>query len=632
MSFDESSSNKRTRASGEVLDYLLSEFDHNHNPSPEQRKEISDRTNMSEKAVRIWFQNRRAKLRKLERMGRSGTGSIHSSRSNSISIHDLNMSPTGLNGQINNTNNNTNTNTNTNTNNTNNTFTQQNSSFFFGLGSIPIEINEKYCLVDCSSLSVGSWQRIKSGYHDENLLKNSLVNLAPFTLNTVMSNVDLLVILSKKNLELNYFFSAISNNLKVLFRIFYPISSIVTCSLLDNNINKENNELRVSLSHQPKFSVYFFSGANAESNQWSICEDFSEGQQVSSAYCNEGGSSIPHVLVGVKNSLQFLNAFILENNQLSHDTSNFHIPDGTNGGDDAVTFPDDDLPWNGNTLHQTSSIHSRGNGYSPMGEFDSETSPNSMTSMNSKTSTTIGPLLPNEIKTSSGGGSISHEHGNDHQDTNSVIHNNLNHLSKQQDHQHNNNNSNSSQHGGAGAGAGAGGSGGGPHDPYNESFNANTPDFFTATGAQTPAGLSSMHNNDINGSGYNNNTENLIHSPSTNLQAYTHQTHSPFPSIDKDGKHNYGMSLVGQGDHDHVQDGEPDHEDHEMVDEPFIDLHGVSQVGGTNNSNSTPQSHTDFEFTLSNEFVSHTPNSEANATSHGGHQVDSFIDYNNNYP
>lgn len=297
----EETSNKRTRASGEVLDYLLREFEQNHNPTPEQRKEISERTAMSEKAVRIWFQNRRAKLRKFERMGklvklsaansppgglnngarsRPNTASNHSSRSNSLT----NISATRLRLQ----------------------------------NAIPIEINDKYCFMDCLSLSVGSWQRIISGTHEPQALQHLLVNLSPFTLNTVMNNVDLMVILSRKNHEINYFFSAISNNSKILFRIFYPITSVISCLLLDNNINKENNELRLILSRKPKFSVYFFNGVNANLNQWSICDDFSEGQQVSSAFYAPGAPSTPHVLVGVKNSLQFLNSYIMENNQLQH--------------------------------------------------------------------------------------------------------------------------------------------------------------------------------------------------------------------------------------------------------------------------------------------------------------------------
>lgn len=276
----EETSTKRTRASGEVLDYLLREFDSNPNPSPDQRKEISERTNMSEKAVRIWFQNRRAKVRKFERMGKpvKHGGSNVSSRSNLLTQ----VSAAGLRAQ----------------------------------GMIPIELNENYCFIDCSSLSVGSWQRIKSGQHNGATLLRSLVNLSPFTLNSVMENVDLMVILSRKNHEINYFFSAISNNSKILFRIFYPISSVLHSSILDSSLSKENNEMRLNLARKPKFSVYFFNGVNANLNQWSICDDFSEGQQVSSAFYAPGGTSTPHVLVGAKNSLQFLNNYILSNQLL----------------------------------------------------------------------------------------------------------------------------------------------------------------------------------------------------------------------------------------------------------------------------------------------------------------------------
>lgn len=276
------SSTKRTRASGEVLDYLLREFEMNQNPSPDQRKDISERTNMSEKAVRIWFQNRRAKVRKFERMGKPvklvsnpHPGSEVSSRSNLLTQ----ISAAGLRMH----------------------------------GMIPVELNENYCFVECSSLSVGSWQRIKSGHFNGANLLRSLVNLSPFTLNNIMENVDLMVILSRKNHEINYFFSAISNNSKILFRIFYPISSVLHSSILDNSISKDNNEMRLNLSRKPKFSVYFFNGVNANLNQWSICDDFSEGQQVSSAFYGTGGSSTPHVLVGSKVSLEFLNNYILEN-------------------------------------------------------------------------------------------------------------------------------------------------------------------------------------------------------------------------------------------------------------------------------------------------------------------------------
>jgi regulatory protein PHO2 len=352
------SSTKRTRASGEVLDYLLSEFERNHNPSPEQRKEMSERTGMNEKAVRIWFQNRRAKVRKFEKISKSSS----SSRSNSLN--------TGL--------------TNPNLNFTNlNSLNKANSD-------IPIDINEFYGFIDCSSLSVGSWQRIKSGHHDSHSLQNNLIKLSPFSLNSVMNKVDLLVILSKKNAEINYFFSAIANNSKILFRIFYPMSSILTCSLLDNNITKGNSELRLSLSHSPKFSVYFFNGVHANSNQWSICEDFSEGQQVSQAYMTETGTCTPHVLVGVKNSLQYLNAYISENNQiLQHQQQNLTPPDSDLGvpkynHQSQIDLSDNHRPagsfqfttdqvgmWENNSLHQSDTP----NGHSGVGATSTSPKP-----------------------------------------------------------------------------------------------------------------------------------------------------------------------------------------------------------------------------------------------------------------
>lgn len=106
---------KRIRATGEALEFLISEFK-NANPSPEHRKYISQKACMNEKAVRIWFQNRRAKQRKFERQ-----------RLRVNSTGGVNDFTTGLMKMSNN--------------------------------SIPIQINDKYCFINCSSLSVGSWQK-----------------------------------------------------------------------------------------------------------------------------------------------------------------------------------------------------------------------------------------------------------------------------------------------------------------------------------------------------------------------------------------------------------------------------------------------------------------------------------------
>ncbi|KAI5964215.1 PHO2 [Candida pseudojiufengensis] len=304
---------KRIRASGEVLNFLISEFNKNQNPSPDRRKFISDKASMNEKAVRIWFQNRRAKQRKHERQSSTVLGGdLYNHQDHHITNNGNNISFYSTNSSI----------------------SSSNDSLSSPSRLNSIEVNDNYCCIDSSSLSVGSWQRIKSGIHDENLLKNNLINLSPFTLNDIMQNVDLLVILSKKNHELNYFFSAISNGSKILFRIFYSLNSIINCSLHNNNSTNDENisgtttyELKLNLNKQPKFSVYFFNGINSTTNQWSICDDFSEGQQVSQAFTdpintfanqNNPSSNIPHVIVGTKHSLNYLCRYINENNVFNH--------------------------------------------------------------------------------------------------------------------------------------------------------------------------------------------------------------------------------------------------------------------------------------------------------------------------
>lgn len=287
---------KRTRATGEALEILKREFQMNPSPNAQNRKRISELTGLPEKNVRIWFQNRRSKYRKSDkRMGGPGA--------------------------------------------TDNTTLV--SSFEFD--KIPLTINSSYYFIDISSLTVGSWKRLKSGnLRSESLPQiQKLSNLSPISINTIMANAtDLMVLISKKNFEINYFFSAIANNTKILFRIFFPINSVVNCSLSleateslrpDNkNSNQQAGaedsndtgpskiaELRLSLSKSPKFAVYFSETLDdGSSNQWSICEDFSEGRQVNDAFI--GGSNMPHVLTGLDESLKFMNSLILDLNSTEH--------------------------------------------------------------------------------------------------------------------------------------------------------------------------------------------------------------------------------------------------------------------------------------------------------------------------
>ncbi|AAS53172.2 AFL202Cp [Eremothecium gossypii ATCC 10895] len=288
---------KRTRATGEALELLKKEFDINPNPNAQNRKRISEQTGLPEKNVRIWFQNRRAKYRKSDRTFNQRTAATDMNTFGSISVT-------------------------------------------VEYDKIPLNINDNYYFIDANSLTVGSWKRLKSGNLHRESLSNIkyLSNLSPTSINMIMSNAtDLMVLISKKNFEVNYFFSAIANNTKILFRIFFPINSVLNCSLLlhaeggkkdeddANNVVQETTapaaeqvcELKLNVSKPPNFAVYF-SDMNDEltSNQWSICEDFSEGRQVSDAYV--GGSNFPHVLTGLEASLKFMSSLILDYNSTTH--------------------------------------------------------------------------------------------------------------------------------------------------------------------------------------------------------------------------------------------------------------------------------------------------------------------------
>lgn len=297
---------KRTRARGEALDILKKEFETNPNPTSQRRKKLSEMTGLPEKNVRIWFQNRRAKLRKDDRAGiRDGSGG-GGGGGDSVS------EGTGFyydNGE---------------------------SSVLFD--QIRLNINNNYYFIDICSITVGSWNRMKSGA----LRKSNwptvkdLSNLSPISINEIMSNAtDLMVLISKKNFEINYFFSAMANSTKILFRIFFPINSVVNCSLSletndiiepknpdqqeDDNGEPSNEdgeklgELKINVSRPPNFAVYFLEAPDeATNNQWSICEDFSEGRQVNDAFI--GGSNLPHALKGLPNSLRFMNSLILDYN------------------------------------------------------------------------------------------------------------------------------------------------------------------------------------------------------------------------------------------------------------------------------------------------------------------------------
>ena len=301
-SMDIDQKKKRTRARGEALDILKSEFETNPNPTSKRRKVLSDLTGLSEKKVRIWFQNKRAKVRKSDKLGKPDGGD-----SESISLAQYG-SPYGS------------------------SMNNDTVSTFFD--RIPFNTNKNYYFIDICSITVGSWNRMKSGSLRQNSLPvvKYLSNLSPNSINELMSDTtDLIVLMSKKNYEINYFFSAMADNTRILFRVFFPINTVANCSLVlqtddiittDTDGDRADNsfkfgELKLFLSKPPNFAVHFLDqNDNQSPNQWSICEDFSEGRQVSDAFIN--GSNIPHVLKGVQDSLRYINSLILDYNSTHH--------------------------------------------------------------------------------------------------------------------------------------------------------------------------------------------------------------------------------------------------------------------------------------------------------------------------
>ncbi|KAI8081493.1 uncharacterized protein BX664DRAFT_340529 [Halteromyces radiatus] len=58
---------KRTRATAEQLSVLEDTFSANVSPNSKLRKELSERLQMSERSIQIWFQNRRAKVKHMQK-------------------------------------------------------------------------------------------------------------------------------------------------------------------------------------------------------------------------------------------------------------------------------------------------------------------------------------------------------------------------------------------------------------------------------------------------------------------------------------------------------------------------------------------------------------------------------------
>lgn len=286
---------KRARVNGFSLQTLLEEFDKNHNPPPEIRKQISQKIGLSERSVRIWFQNRRAKVRKMEKLQQTSYLSSDAERLR-VGLHNRPVDQ----GK-----------------------------------TIPMPINDYYSFIHASLITVGHWQRVKQDAAVNYFFIPSLNNLSPVAVESLMTDpLDLAIILSRKDNELNYFFSTKIEGEKVLFRIFFSLNDVHSSSILptsgktanttDYNRNIFNSELMLFLSRSPRFAVYFTRVNHQYNTQniWTVSEDFSINRQVKDAHNGVGGTGIPHRIIGRKEPLEFLH------NEITHITNSLNSKAG----------------------------------------------------------------------------------------------------------------------------------------------------------------------------------------------------------------------------------------------------------------------------------------------------------------
>ena len=309
---------KRHRVQPEALKQLKILYKSTTHPSIQERKELSQRINMSERSVTVWFQNRRANQKKKkiiadERRRKRRTHSRSGNRSSDSEEFDSNDEESENDEDGN--------------SNSLSDESEEDREKLDLFDKIPLDINMNYNFIDIGLISVGSWNRRKSGAMspDGQRRVQQMRNLSPSSIYSILNDeTDMIVLISKKNQEINYFFCVQSETGKILFRMFYPIRIVANCTLTlesDTDLTSKREtvnigELRLDLDKPPTFAVHYSNSNNPDiqnlpdQNQWSLCGDFSDGRQVTDAYI--GGSNMPHCLRGLQSSLIYMNSLILE--------------------------------------------------------------------------------------------------------------------------------------------------------------------------------------------------------------------------------------------------------------------------------------------------------------------------------
>lgn len=345
---------KRSKVTRESLQILNLEFEKCQNPHPEIRKGIAAETGLSERTVRIWFQNKRAKTRKQERDRKQQ----HYLNPSFKIFHTQNVPVVDVNFTSNNTSNvnllpasQTNAMPFPNMTNSSNhlpspnvvkdkktqklvtkkqciSSTPKSKIPTIDMGKcIPLYINSQFDYIDSSCIIIDKWQRVKSEQSINLQFIPELLTLSPQDINKLMvQSLDLVIIISKKSNVINYFFSTISNKKKVIFRIYYPLSSISSFNISNSITNIEsplfknefNSEISLLLNEPPSFEINFVDEKTTK-NTWIKTGDFSINKQVQNCFSGNGkGNDIPHKIIGRVQAIMHLYDYIHNNQTMAN--------------------------------------------------------------------------------------------------------------------------------------------------------------------------------------------------------------------------------------------------------------------------------------------------------------------------
>ncbi|KAJ3394233.1 hypothetical protein HDU92_007091 [Lobulomyces angularis] len=245
-SIDTANQKKRTRASPDQLAILEDTFLQNTSPNAKMREMLAEKLSMNERSIQIWFQNRRAKVKLLQKRAQSTNGAtnqrmfqpnfafpnqppFNSQRSNSIDFNNYSGIRNGLSQKP------------------------------------PNGIISGSLLLSTDTLSIGTWRRV------------------------ALTNDDLLCSVSLSESLIRWQIVESSNR----FKLEFPISSIISISLETVDPTQLQGQLSVDLLQAPQF---FMEVNNGQGIVWTQCRDFTEGHQATSIF--------QHVLTGPLNSLK----------------------------------------------------------------------------------------------------------------------------------------------------------------------------------------------------------------------------------------------------------------------------------------------------------------------------------------